>query len=260
MARVAKWFAVLGILLALAGCKVELYGSLSEREANEMLALLLRNGIDSAKVPVADGRMALHVEERMVARAIEVLKQSGYPRESFTSIGDVFRKEGLISSPLEERVRFVYALSQELSGTISQIDGVLSARVHVVLPNNEFASENAVPSSAAVFIRHQSDYALETLIPQIKMLVTNSIEGLTYEKVSVVLFPVDLPNGRSSEIDFEQVLSVRVHPSSVGSFWLVVGILGGIAALALAGNAGLFYLWRRQSTQRGQVPAAGNAD
>jgi len=50
----------------------------------------------------------------------------------------------------------IYALSEELSRTVSEIDGVISARVHVVLPENDPLRRDLVPSSASVFIRHDS--------------------------------------------------------------------------------------------------------
>ncbi|MCE4861265.1 EscJ/YscJ/HrcJ family type III secretion inner membrane ring protein, partial [Campylobacter jejuni] len=80
---------------------------------------------------------------------------------------------------LEERARYIYALSQELTNTLSQMDGVLAARVHVVLPERGGVGENTTPSTAAVFIKHQAGYNLDALQPQIRKLVTHAIPGLT---------------------------------------------------------------------------------
>ena len=176
-------FGLLLLALAvLAGCQVELYSGLTEREGNEMLATLLGNGVRAKKTSGKDQVVNLFVDERDVARAVNVLRQNGYPRDKFDRIGDIFKKEGLISSPTEERIRFIYALSQNVSETLAQIDGVVTARVQVVLPENKPFDDTTVPSSAAVFIKHHADYPLEEMIPQIKMIVTNSIEGLTYDK------------------------------------------------------------------------------
>ena len=125
---------VLGASLLLSGCKVELYTGVTQKEGNEMLALLQTEGIASDKQPDKDGRIKLLVEESDVAQAIETLKRKGYPKESFSTLQDVFPKDGLISSPTEERARLTYAKAQEISNTLSEIDGVLVARVHVVLP------------------------------------------------------------------------------------------------------------------------------
>ena len=252
--------AALLLLLLAAGCKVELYGGLAEREANDMLAALLRRGIPAEKLPGLEGTFALHVEEGRFAEAVELLKMQGFPREPFASIGEVFKKEGLISSPLEERVRFVYALSQELSATLSEIDGVLSARVHVVLPDNALSTGKIVPSSAAVFIRHLAEAAVDRLTPQIKMLVTNSIEGLAYDKVSVVLFPIEVPPELDRPTDLAEVGPLRLDPDSVGAFWVVVGGLGLLALAGLGGTGAMAYLWlraRRRAGPAGAAPPAG---
>lgn len=255
MAATARALCALGLLLLLAACKVELYSNLSEEEANAMLAILLNNGITSEKVIAKEG-VSLEVDEGEVARAVQILRMQGYPREKFASMGDLFKKEGLISSPTEERVRFIYALSQGLAETISQIDGVLAARVHVVLPNNNFADENAKPSSAAVFIRHRNDHNLEQFIPQIKILVTNSIEGLSYDKVSVVLFPVSPPAGGLGGSPFEEAISVRLDPSTALNFWLIVGVLGVLAVGGLGSAGYMAWLMRRNhnGSGNGQPP------
>lgn len=173
------------------GCKADLYTKLQEREANEMVALLLGNGFDAGRIQAKDGSSTVVVEQKQFARAVELLKANGYPRQTFTNMGEVFKGGGLIASPTEERARYVYALSEELSKTISDIDGVLSARIHVVLPKNDLLRQDATPSSASVFIRYDARAPIKALLQQIKMLVANSIEGLSYEKVSVVLVPVE---------------------------------------------------------------------
>ena len=111
-------------------------------------------------------------------------------------MGQVFKKDGLVSSPMQERAQMIFALSQELSRTVSEIDGVLSARVHLVLPENDPLRQQLVPSSASVFIRHRSNMPVGNLVPQVKMLVANGVAGLSYDKVSVVLVPVDIAEGQ----------------------------------------------------------------
>src|SRR4029078_13117125 len=107
-------------------------------------------------------------------------------------MGQVFKKDGLVSSPMQERAQMIFALSQELSRTVSEIDGVLSARVRLVLRENDPLRQQLVPSSASVFIRHRGNMPVGNLVPQVKMLVANGVTGLSYDKVSVVLVPVEV--------------------------------------------------------------------
>jgi type III secretion protein J len=184
----ARAALALATCLVLAGCKVGLYSNLTEQEANEMLAALSTQSVAASKEAVENG-WQLQVEEGDLGTALELLRAHGLPHDRFVSMGDVFQKQGLVSTPAEERMRYIYALSQELSQTLSQIDGVVSARVHVVVPANDPLSDKIRPSSAAVFIKHQPDVDLRLLVPAVKDMVAHSIEGLTHEQVSLTLFP-----------------------------------------------------------------------
>lgn len=250
--------ALMACLLAsaLGGCKADLYTKLQEREANEMVALLLGNGFDAGRIQAKDGSSAVVVEQSQFARAVDLLKANGYPRQTFTNIGEVFKGGGLIASPTEERARYVYALSEELSKTISEIEGVLSARIHVVLPKNDLLRQDATPSSASVFIRYDSRTQVKALLQQIKMLVANSIEGLSYEKVSVVLVPV--------ERDDPQPIAPAVR--TVAAAGPLASALQWVAALfvgLLVGASGVYWFSRWRSTAvpkpAGQVPTAPRA-
>lgn len=184
---------VLALGLLLGGCNTELYSGLDERDANSMLAILLESNIGAEKiVNTKEGNYTLSIEDSKIAQAIRLLNEHGYPREKVTSIADMFQKDGLISSPLEERVRFIYALSQSVQETLMQIDGVLVARVHVVLPENNPSQREGKPSSASVFIKYHPAYDLESMKSEIKLIVEKSIEGLSYDKVSVIMVPAQL--------------------------------------------------------------------
>lgn len=187
--------AVAAALLVACGSQVDLMSSVAEDEANEVIAALLQANIQVRKVAAKDGMVGLRVNNDQVGRALEVMRANGLPREPYAGMGQLFKKEGLISSPLEERARYIYALTQELSSTLSRIDGVLRARVHVVLPERGTAGEPSTSSSAAVFIKYKDGYDLERIQPQVRRLVSNSIPGLTPENVSIVLIASQAPPG-----------------------------------------------------------------
>ena len=179
-----------GVLLAFAlvACSgQELYRDIDEREANEMISVLTRAGIESTKSPGEKGVFTVHVAESDFPQAVEVLRQNGLPREKFESLGDVFKKEGFTSNNTADRARLVYGLSQELSQTISAFDGVIEARVHLALPETDPMSGIGAPPSASVFVKYREGMDLPAQTAAIKSLVTNSIEGLDYEKVSVAM-------------------------------------------------------------------------
>lgn len=180
-------------LLALSGCKTDLYSGLGEQDANNMLAIMLNQGITAEKiVDKKTNTYTLSVDESSIPVAVRLLQEHGYPKEKVFSVNEMFQKDGLISSPTEERARFIFALSQSVQETLTQIDGVLVARVHVVLPESSASGQQLKPSSASVFIKYHPAYDLESMKSEIKLIVEKSIEGLTYDKVSVVMVPAQL--------------------------------------------------------------------
>ena len=231
------------ISFLLVGCnKQNLYSNLSEQEANEMVALLYSAGIDAEKYPAKDDTYVVSTVQRDFSRAVGVLRSNGYPRNRFVSLGEVFKKEGFVSSPLEERARLNYAQSQELTKTIESIDGVILARVHLAVPEADPLNEEVKPSSASVFIKHRRGMDFTESVGQIKALVVNSVEGLPYENVTVALFPaapVPVQNKAARP-------SVQV-PVDLNAIPLPTVALGGATAL-LGGVGAWLFLRRRRDT------------
>ncbi len=232
---------------ALTACnEQELYGQLSERQANEMVAVLRSAGIEADKQGQG-GVFAIQTARGDFPAAVRALAAQGYPREQYDSMGSVFKREGFVSSPLEERARLVHAMSQEISNTLASIDGVVQARVHLVMPERHPLADKATPSAASVFIKHRPDKDMTAQVAQIKALVVNSIEGLPYDNVTVALFPAEeLPAAPPTKAGAAAVAT----PTEALPVPLMAGTLGGVLLL---GGGGLLWLRRRGSGDAGQV-------
>ena len=183
------------LLLCITGCgeKVELHGQLSEQEANEVIAELADKQVPAQKVPNKNG-VSIRVRAEDISRAINSLTAAGLPRTTRTTLGDIFRKEGVISTPLEERARYIYALSQELEATLSRIDGVIVARVHVVLAERIAPGEAVQPASASVFIKHDARLDPDSIQSRVRRMVASSIPGMSTaidnpHKITTVFVP-----------------------------------------------------------------------
>lgn len=223
---------LVGLLLlcsALAACQpaVDVAPGLDAKNANDIQALFIQNGIKAERTDTKDG-VKLTVKQADLPRALMVMRAAGLPRERPASLGEVFRKEGMVSTPLEERVRYLYGLSQELERTLLQIDGVLIARVHVVLPDRVSPGDPLNPSSASVFIKYRPGTQIDQAAPRIVQLVADSIPGLSdsaTSKISLVTLPADV-------ID-----AAPVQPDTRGSHWwlvLIMAVLGGGIAAVVA--------------------------
>ena len=218
--------ALLVFILMLAGCKAEIYQGLSEEQANTILSVLLRHGISAEKTS-AKGGHSIAVEESQIVQSLEILRENSLPREEFQNLGKVFSAQGMISSNTEEQARLAYALSQELSDTFSRIDGVLTARVHVVLSQTDTATGSITPPSAAVFLRHTPESQVTRLVSNIRELTANAVPGLAQDRVSVMLVPVRETVTVPMPQQQETISEKRMY------------ILAGLAALLLLAVSGL---------------------
>lgn len=240
--------ATLAAGLLLAGCQADLYSGLTEVDANQMLAVLMSSGVPATKTAKGKDGFTVSVEERDMLRAIALLNDRGFPKSTRESIGKVFQKSGIMSSPFEERVRYIYALGEEVAQTLSQVDGVVTARVHIVLPDTPQLGQTVKPSSAAVFIKYQPGVDLDFFVPQIRRLVSSAIEGLDYAAVTVVLSeaaPTKTAAGIPTSATVEVLPGLSVRDTDTNRFWqLLIGAAGLIGVLVAGLGACGFYILR----------------
>lgn len=228
-ARFRLRVAIVAAALALSGCgtEVDLHTGLSDQEANQVIAALRDDGVNARKRSSKSG-VTVSIPEADLARATAVLGAQGLPHRTSARMGEVFKKEGLISSPLEERARYIYALSQELESTLAQIDGVVVARVHVVLPEKVGPGEPVQPPSAAVFIKHLPSLEPDAIGFRVRQLVARSVPGMgaqALDRVSAVFVTADVLPERPPQA-----------PDRSGLLWSLLG-LTLVGALAAAGVA-----------------------
>jgi type III secretion protein J len=186
----------LGLLVT--GCvknQVAILQGVSQDDANRIVFEMSYYNIDAKKVQQKDGYDIL-VPENKSLQALKVLQDDNEPRNKYSSFGEIFKKDGFISSPLEEQARYTYALNQEIEHSISLIDGITNVRVIVSLPlptNSLWRAEVQKPA-ASVLIKFKQGYRIDLLSSRIKLLVSNSVPGLTPDMVEV------LPLQRKSDL------------------------------------------------------------
>lgn len=226
------------LVFGLVACKSELYSDLSQKEVNEMSAVLSKYGIDSVRKTTEAGMYSLHVEKSDFANSVELLSREGYPKEQFQAVNEVFAPNRLITSTLEQRTKLAYVTGQELSRTLTDVDGVTKARVHVVLPEvTPLGKEIGEPSASVTLHYNQAANANELMV-HTKHLVANSVKDLERDRVSVALFPA---TGIGENLT-EQADAYRARKNSsmvsswlwsLATFLMVFGILTGIAYYVL---------------------------
>jgi len=183
---------LMALLALLGGCKEVLYSNLDERQANEIVAVLHSHGISGSRASDKDGIYTVSVQSTEVGASIALLTEAGLPKDRFQSIGEVFPADSVVGTPFEERTRFIYALSQELSGTLTEITGVQSARVHIMIPEKTRFEKEIRVSTASVVIYATDAFDQESFVPKIKLLVAYAVPDLVYDNVAVALFPVEV--------------------------------------------------------------------
>jgi len=160
-----------------------LYGNLDTAEAGRVTQAL---DSSSVQYKISQGGGAIYVPSSQVHQMRMQLATQGVPKGE--GIGyELLDKNTLGMSDFMQHANYNRAVQGELARTISKFNGIDSARVMIVSPENRLLIDPGRHPTASVFLnmRRMSRPASET-VSAIQMLVANSIEGLSVNHVSVV--------------------------------------------------------------------------
>ena len=160
-----------------------LYGNLGQQDAAQIAQSLESNGIPY-KLDGATG--AITVPSDRVHDARLKLAGQGLP-EGDGGFAVMAKDPGFGVSQFMEGARYQHALETELARTISNLQAIEGARVHLALPRQSAFVRDRRPASASVFLQMKPGRRLETeQVTAIVNLVASSIPELEAEQVTVV--------------------------------------------------------------------------
>ena len=160
-----------------------LFTNLSPEDASSALDELGKLNI---KTELANGGTTIKVPEPMVYRMRVELSAKGIPGTGTVGWG-IFDGKQYGMTEFMQNVNFKRALEGELTRTIEAINGIQSARVHLVLPKPSIFKKMQTPATASVVTSLGRGIVLnERQIVGIQSLVSGSVEGLDSKNVSVL--------------------------------------------------------------------------
>jgi len=177
--------AMIGMMIWAAQPNMQLlYGNLTPEEAGEIYAKLEQMGIKS---DTGKGGNSIYVDGDLVHELRMQLASDGLVPSGSGPGYELFDKGTFGVSDFVQRTNFLRAIQGELARTITQFDGVRSARVMVVMPENRIivGDEGRDRASASVFVDTKGTIGLPA-VNSIRQLVANAIQGLTANDVVVV--------------------------------------------------------------------------
>jgi flagellar M-ring protein FliF len=160
-----------------------LFGRLGEKDAAAVISYL-----EAQNVPhqVTAGGSAVLVPASQVYKLRMDLAGKGLPNGDGVGF-EIFDKGQFGLSDFVQRTNYMRALQGELARTIVQLQGVRSARVMIVQPENRLLlTEQGVKPTASVFIDIGSGRFEVEQVDAICHLVANAVQGLDPSQVSVI--------------------------------------------------------------------------
>ena len=163
--------------------RTTLYASLPESEKSRVLEALQNAGVDVALDPTTGDVMVPSSDYHssrmtLAAQGLPTVVPTGYENLDAIQMG---------SSRSVEAMRLKQTQELELARSIAEIDNVLTARVHLAIPEKEVFIRQEAQPTASVFVQLAQGRILgRTQVEAIIHLVSSSVPKLAKEDVSVI--------------------------------------------------------------------------
>jgi flagellar M-ring protein FliF len=161
-----------------------LYTDLDQQDASAIVQKL-----DGMKIPYevdANGGL-IRVPSDQVGKIRMMLSGDGLPKGGSVGYEIFDQKEGFGTTSFVQSINHLRALEGELARTISSMDPIESARVHLVLPERELFSHGTQTATASIFLKTRGAAVLtREQIGAIQHLIAAAVPQLQPNEVSIV--------------------------------------------------------------------------
>jgi flagellar M-ring protein FliF len=161
-------------------------------------------------IPYQISGNAISVRSDQVHEVRLALAGKGLPGKGMVGM-ELFDATNLSMTDFTQQVNYRRALEGELARTISSLNAVRAARVHIVIPQPTLFSEDESPTTASVVVDLEPNQKLgREQVRAITHLVSSAIEGLSPENLTIVDIDGNvLADGNSSEANSSVALSAN---------------------------------------------------
>lgn len=240
--NILKKFILISFIGLLMGCDNQLLLShLSQRQSNEVLAILQEHGVEATRKQDNKNGDSIRVQPSDFVIAVDLLRQYNLPSKEPVEIIQAFPGDSLVASPLAERTRLLSLIEQRLEQSLLTIPDIINARVHVSYPLNGNNPTKQMQNISSL-VTYSGSEDSQMMMHKIKLFLTNSFAEANYDNVSVVV--VNRPP-----------LQYQVKSEPEHTFNPV--IIGSIIAAMIILLTILLLLWRQLSNKKSATNLVG---
>jgi flagellar M-ring protein FliF len=155
-------------------------------ESDQQLALdALRQAEYKPVVDPSTGQLTVPANRYHEAKIF--LASKGIPKTGTTGIDSLKDQSAMTTSQFMEQVKYTSAMEQELAKSITNIDSIQAARVHLATPKQSvFVRDRTPPKASVVVTTFPGRTLTSSQVQAVVHLVSSSIPLLTAENVAVL--------------------------------------------------------------------------
>lgn len=184
LAMVAIGIAMTGLVMWSSKPDMSLlYARINPKDMGEIVEVLESNGVPYR---LEQGGTAIFAPKDMIPKMRIELAGRSIPNGGGVGF-EIFDRTNFGISDFIQRTNYMRAIQGELARTIAEMQGIRSARVMVVVPENKLLVNNEkARATASVFVETTGNGINKDAVNAIRFLVSNSVDGLLVDDVAIV--------------------------------------------------------------------------
>lgn len=233
--NILKKILLVSFIGLLLGCDNQLLlNNLSQRQSNEVLAILQEHGVEATRKHDNKSGDSIRVSPDNFVIAVDLLRKYNLPSKDPVEIIHAFPGDSLVASPQAERTRLLSLIEQRLEQSLLSIPDVVNARVHVSYPLNGNGTAKPIQKVSSL-VTYSGNEDPKMMMNKIKLFLTSSFAETTYDNVSVVIV-----NRPPLQYQLKSEPNDAINPMIIASLIAAIILLLGL----------LIFIWKQQSDKK----------